>query len=251
MKTNKSFIAIAMVITALCMAACNLSNGMWGESVTETLDLEPFSHIRLAGNVDMEFTQGDTLHVEVYGNEKAIEANEIKVEGNVLSVSPKEKASGYVPSIKLIITAPSIESIDAAGAGDVDFKGDMKLDGDFSITMSGAGDIDIKKLQCKNLTITSNGAGDVSAKKLKSKKAKLQINGAGDIDAEIKSKDIDLSISGAGDATLDVKCDNLTVTAGGTGDIELTGECVNLTKSSGGKASIDSRNLTVKNMNIK
>ena len=223
----------------------------WGKVITRPLDVSPFSHIYLAGNVDVTFTQGDSLSVEAYGNEKAIDANDIRVEGDVLTVSRAEGSKGNIPSVKLLVTAPSIESVDVAGAGDIDFKGETKLTGNLDLTISGAGDVDINKLKCCVLNIKISGAGDVTAKKIACEKAELQISGAGDIDASIKATDISISISGAGDADMNVKCDNLTVRAGGTGDVELKGECVNLTKSSGGMASIDSRKLMVKNLNIK
>ncbi|MCH5175934.1 MAG: DUF2807 domain-containing protein [Prevotellaceae bacterium] len=223
----------------------------WGKVITKPIEVSQFSHIYLAGNVDIKFTQGDSFSVEAYGNEKAIDANDIRVEGNALAVSKKEGVKGNVPTIKLLITAPSIESVDVAGAGDIVFKGETELAGDLDLTLSGAGDIDINKLKCNDLTITISGAGDVTAKKIKSEKATIKISGAGDIDAAIRATDISLTISGAGDADLDVQCDNLIVQASGTGDVDLKGECVNLTKSSSGMSSIDSRKLTVKNMNIK
>ena len=261
MKKNNLFIAICLCISTLCITACTVSNTekggfrdseKWGKVVTKPIDLPPFSHIYLLGNVDIKFTQGDVLSVEAYGNEKAIEANEINVNGDVLTVSRKEGIKGNVPNIKLIITAPSIESVDVAGAGDIDFKGDTELKGNLDLHVSGAGDVGIDKLKCNNLNINISGAGDVTARKITSENTKLQICGAGDIDAKVKATDIYVIISGAGDANLDVNCNNLIVTAGGTGDVELKGECVNLTKSSGGMAGIDSRKLTVKNnMNIK
>lgn len=263
MKTSNLFLSICLGISTLCLAACNYpkdgiqiktdnfrDSEKWGKVITRPIETSQFSHICLAGNADIKFTQGDTLSVEAYGNEKAIEATDIRVEGNVLTVSRKEDIRGNVPHIKLLITAPSIESVEVSGAGDIDFKGETELSGDLALTISGAGDIDINKLKCNALSVTINGAGDLTAKKIKSEKATMQINGTGDIDAEIKATDITLTVNGSGDADLDVKCNNLTVTASGTGDVELKGECITLTKSSGGMASIDSRKLNVTNLSI-
>lgn len=260
MKKNNVFIAICLGISVLCMTACNVSSTdkegfrdskKWGKVVKKSIELSAFSQIILKGNVDVRFTQGDTLKVEAYGNEKAIEANDIKSEDNVLTVSKKEDVKGDVPNIKLLVTAPTIDRVHVAGAGDIDFKGETILENDLDLTVSGAGDVDINKLICRDLYVSICGAGDVAAKKITSQKATLSISGAGDIDTSIKATDINLTISGAGDADLNVKCNNLIVTAAGTGDVELEGECVNFTKSSVGMASIDSRKLTVKNLSIK
>lgn len=270
MNINKIIYAIMLGTTAFGMTACGLSKDdlktivrreagkddfrdskKWGKVITKTFDLSTFTHIHLTGNVDVKFVQGDVQSVEAYGNEKAIESNDIRVEGNVLTVSKKANASGNVPSIKLVVTAPDIESVQAAGAGDIDIKGDIVLSGNLDIELSGAGDVEIGKLKCSALNVVISGAGDVTAKKIACEQIDLQMSGTGDIDADIKATNITLTTSGAGDADLDVKCDNLTVTAKGTGDIELEGECTNLTKSTSGMASINSRKLHTKNISIK
>lgn len=260
-KSNNLFIAICLCISALCMAACNFSvshtkdgfrdSEKWGKVVTKTIEVQPFSEIILSGNVDIRFTQGDTLKVEAYGNEKAIESKNITSNNNILIVSKKEDAPNNAPTIKLLITAPSLERVNVTGAGDIDFKGEIVLEGNLDLNVSGAGNVNINKLVCNDLDIKITGAGDVTANKITSQKATIQTCGAGDVDASIKATDILLTISGAGDADLNVKCDNLIVISAGAGDVELKGECTNLTKTTSGMASIDSRKLSVKNISIK
>lgn len=270
MKTYKIIFAICLGITLSGATSCKLSkeelrtitrktagkddfrdSEKWGKVVTKTLDLSEFTHIILAGNADIKFRQGDSQSIEAYGNEKAIEGNDIRVENGTLIVTKKPDADKRLPSIKLIVTAPALKSIQVSGAGDIEMKDAVKLDNDLSIHISGAGDIDIKQLSCKNFDINISGAGDISAQKIKCKTATVNISGAGDMKADIKADDISVLISGAGDADLDVKCQNLNVSASGTGEIELEGECAHLIKQSGGMASIDSRKLTIReNINI-
>lgn len=256
--------ALSLGLTLFGMASCNFStettkrivrkeagkddfrdSEKWGKVVTKNLELDGFTHINLLGNADIKFRQGETLKVEVLGNEKAIAENDISVADGVLTIKHKETSPSRVPSIKLTITAPELESIDIAGAGDIDLKDEAEFAGDLAIHISGAGDVDIEKVKCKQLTIHISGAGDINAQKIKCKKADISISGAGDMKADVKANDINVEISGAGDADLDVQCQNLTVSAGGTGEIELKGECSHLTKKSGGLASIDSRRLAI------
>lgn len=265
MNIQKIIIAISLGIAVSCMmASCNFSkedmkrivrkeagkddyrdSEKWGKVITQPIALEDFTHIELAGNADIKFRQGETLSVEAYGNEKAIESNDIKVVDGTLTVSKKSEVEEKLPSIKLIITAPTLESIHVAGVGDIEMKDTIEFASDFSIHVAGAGDVDIDRLKCQNFSLQISGAGDITAEKIKSKKADVQISGAGDLKADIKASDIHVQISGAGDADLDVKCQNLKVMASGTGEVELKGECAHLTKQSGGMASIDSRKLTI------
>ena len=265
MTFNRIILAISLGIALFAATSCNFSqeemkrivrkeagkddfrdSEKWGKVITKTLDLSEFTHIDLTGNADIKFMQGDAMSVEAYGNEKAIEGNDIYVKDGTLTVSKKENADSRQPSIRIIITAPTLESINLAGAGDIEMKDTIEFAGDLDINVTGAGDVEINRLKCQNFSIHISGAGDIDAQKIKCKgKADVLISGAGDMKADMKANDISVAISGAGDADLDVKCQNLTVTAGGTGEIELKGECSHLTKNSSGLASIDSRKLSI------
>lgn len=262
---NIIIIAISLGIVLCNMTSCNFSNDVmksmirsklgkdefrdsekWGKVITKPLDLSEFTHIYLSGNADINFKQGDSLIVKVYGNEKAIEMNDIFVEDGALHVSKKDGKSN-LPNIKLYVTAPTVESICVAGAGDIDLKNDIHLPNDLFITVSGAGDVEIDKLTCQWFSVMLSGAGDFSAKKINSNKADISISGAGDVDADIKATNISIQVSGAGDANLKVACENVTAIASGAGDITLKGECAHISKSASGMSGIDSRDLKVKN----
>lgn len=218
----------------------------WGKVVTKTLSLNDFTHINLSSNADIKFRQGEEFTAEAYGNEKAIAFYDINVADGILLVNHKKDHPLNVPSIRLVITAPTLESINVSGAGDIELKDTIEFANDLTINIAGAGDVEINRLKCKNFSLHISGAGDIEAQKIKCKgKADIQISGAGDLKADIRANDINVAINGAGDADLDVKCKNINVTTSGAGEVELEGECESLTKHSSGMASIDSRNLTI------
>lgn len=269
MRLYQYIIAICIGIALFSMTSCTMSKDelkrivrkeagkddfrdseKWGKVVKTAIACDTFTHIELTGNADVKFKQGDEQSVEVQGNEKAIAEHDIDVKDGILTVKRKDENKTTIPSIKLVVTAPNLESIEVAGAGDIDMKDETELAGDLTIQISGVGDVELERLKCQNLSVHISGAGDISAQKIKCKKADVQISGTGDMTADLKANDINVEISGAGDANLDVKCQNLTVWAGGTGEIDLKGECSHLTKRSGGMASIDSRKLRVSS-NIK
>jgi hypothetical protein len=230
----------------------------WGKVVTKTLELDDFVHIVMDGNADIDLRQGEEFSVEVTGNEKAIEANDIRVEkaqkegDNTLHVIAQYSSRHSLPSIKLNITVPDLRSVKVNGDGDLEIKGDDFYTGDLDIEINGDGDFEAPHVGCGTLSIIINGDGDVVAKKFTCDEATLQMNGNGDITTDLKAKNIDLQLSSDGEANLDVKCDNLNVSAGGSGEVKLKGKCKNLTKQSFGKASLDSRRLQVSgNIKIK
>ena len=231
----------------------------WGKVITKTLSWRDFTHIIMDGNADINLRQGDEYSVEVTGNEKAINANDILVEktekgdANVLYVVAKDGQNiNTLPSIKLDITVPDIRSITINGDGDFDIKDDASFYGDLIIEVNGDGDMEANNVGCEELHVTINGDGDVVAKKFICSNATIQMNGNGDLTTDLKADNIDLQLSGDGEATLDVKCDHLNVNAGGNGDVKLKGKCKTLTKKTIGKAGFDSRRLHVSgSINIK
>ena len=222
----------------------------WGKVVTQTLELDAFAHIVMDGNADIDLRQGEEFEVEVTGNEKAIEANDIRVEkvekeyGNTITVVAKN-ATRNVPSIKIKIILPDLRSVKVNGDGDLEIKGDDFFTGDLDIEINGDGDFEAPHVDCAKLSIIINGDGDVVTKKFNCEDATIQMNGDGDITSDLKANNIDLQLSSDGEANLDVKCDNLKVSAGGSGEVKLKGKCKNFTKQSFGKASLDSRRLQV------
>ena len=133
--------ALSLVLAILSITSCNFSSDelnriarkeagkddfrdseKWGKVVTQTLTLDAFTHIDLQGSADIKFTQGDTFKVEAFGNEKAIANNDISVANGTLVVKHAQGAPNRVPTIKLLITAPNLESIDVSGSGDIDLK---------------------------------------------------------------------------------------------------------------------------------
>ena len=230
----------------------------WGKVVTQTLDLEPFSHIVMESNADIDLRQGEDFSVEVTGNEGVIPSYHFDVEkaqeegDNTLHVISNPAYRNQQPSIKLKITVPDLRSVKVNGDGDLEIKGEDFYTGDLDIEINGDGDFEAPEVGCGKLRIIINGDGDVTAKKFNCEDAIIQLDGNGDITTDLKANNIDLQLSGDGEANLDVKCDNLNVSAGGNGEVRLKGKCKNLTKKSYGKASLDSRRLQVSgNINIK
>ena len=269
MKPYQYIIAISITFAMFSLSSCNFSreekqqiikstngkdyfrdSGKWGKVVTQTLDLEPFAYIVMDGNADIDLRQGDEFSIETSGNEKAIEANEIKVEKaqeegeNTLHVITKNAARD-LPSIKLNITVPDLRSVKVNGDGDLEIKGDDFFTGDLDIEINGDGDFEAPHVNCRKLRVIINGDGDVIAKKFNCEDATIQMDGNGDITTDLKANSIDLQLTSDGEANLDVKCDNLNVCVGGNGEVKLKGKCKNLTKQSFGKASLDSRKLQV------
>ncbi len=286
MKT-RSFIIVA-VLASLLMTSCKNAikqiteqakheikenheyrdSEKWGKVVEKEIgdSTQMFQKIQIDGNVEVVFTQGDVCKIKAYGNEKAIDEYQFSTENNVDNTITqvinlknfsyeKNKENHNVdkntPAITVYITAPRLEDITVYGAGDIKFDSDLAQEENLSITINGAGDVDVENVEIGAFECTINGAGDITAESIKcSGNADFTINGAGDIDTKLKCENAKLQVNGAGDIGLNVKCNELIANCNGVGDIKLKGECNQLIKSDGAIGGIDSRNLKV-NGNVK
>lgn len=241
----------------------------WGKVVSRDIDTNSdFSAIQLNGNVDIHVTQGDTISIRAYGNEKAIDEYQFSFNSDndgctTLTVSlngftwdatkENHNVNKSTPAISVYVTVPKIEDITIYGAGDIDIKETFKQEESLNVNINGAGDFDTDHIEVSNLHVNVNGAGDVSIDKAKCmNNVSCNINGAGDVGGKFKCKNLEFVVNGAGNIDAKVKCYELTAACNGVGDIKLKGECQIFNKKDGAVGSIDSRDLKVNGkMNIK
>ncbi len=267
---NKTMAMVAAMAVVTLLTSCDPHGGRtkdfrdsakWGKVVRVDLDMEKFSEIELWSAADIEFFQCDSFHVQLEGNEKAIDAYKFEtvadtladstVTARLLATWDKDRYSNDIPTVRLRVYAPTLHSILVGGEGDVDLRDSVKV-GDLTVGVSGSGDVDIRTLDCGNLKVDVSGSGDVSVKRLNAKSlysvingsgevrvrrgtldgdATVEVYGSGDFDGELWCRSVYASSQGAGDIDLEVECDELTVISEGSGDVEVEGKTSVLKKS--------------------
>ncbi|MBQ7182254.1 MAG: DUF2807 domain-containing protein [Bacteroidaceae bacterium] len=268
MKTKKFLMLTLAVAAMLSLASCNAAvrkivdaamdevmnydyedSQEWGPVVTRDLNLGDFTKLNSHGSVRFEVTQDTACRLQVYGNEKRIEAYDIKVEDGVLTAEHrggKDKIDRNTPRITLLVSVPMLEYIRVHGAGNVDMKGQMRQDGPLEIVVHGAGDIDIDDLVAESLKVAVSGAGDLDIDRVKCEgNVSLGVSGAGDMEASVECQELEATVSGAGDMDLNVLCDVVRVSVSGAGDIGLKGQTRKLYKSAGRASTVDTDELKV------
>ena len=198
----------------------------WGKVVTRDLPTFALQEVELRGAIRLEYTQDSTYSVQVYGNEKAIEAYTITSEDNELIVSLKENKGSInrnTPAITLRITAPFITEIHAVGASDIIFKDSIAQDKELDITISGAGNVKIDNLcLTENMEVITTGAANLKGR-VECRKLKLKMSGAGSGNLDIHSKQARLSLSGAVNVAVSGECHDFAYTATGSSSVKEDG----------------------------
>ena len=152
---------------------------------------------------------------------RGMELLEMVVEDGRLFIGNKNNVSVSNGKMRIVLHSHSISRFDVFGACDLD-SDCMTTDGDFELSISGAGDVEIDKMEAASLKVYVKGAGDISIPDVAcAGNISVDILGAGDITLGGYCNDANVSITGGGDIdirSLDIRGQFTKHVAGG-GDI--------------------------------
>ncbi|HXD77725.1 MAG TPA: head GIN domain-containing protein [Puia sp.] len=187
-----------------------------GNVTTQDRPVSNFKNVEVGGAAKVLVSQGDRNSVKIEVDENLQQFVEVLQEGNKVVVRTKP---GYNldPSgdLKIHVTSPVYNDIDASGACDIigqgtitnpekmslhiSGAGDMKMElnaPEIDAEVSGSGNVDLKG-ETKNVDIDLTGAANAHCFDLKSETTKVEISGAGTADVYASVK-LSAEVSGAG-----------------------------------------------------
>ncbi len=272
MKTKGLILALSLLATFTINAAKIKGNE---KITTQEFKVDNFVSIEMGGNISkqekgfglnkhenpkMEYSQrSGTSTLTVTMDENLFPYLDIRSKNGTLFIGTKDRDKIF-PSERLIRASSDILrkvsisgsldffvnsplksdelKISVSGAGSVI----MKQEADFGFaqfSISGAGDVKVDNLTCKEFEGKISGVGDTDLKG-KADHAKFSISGAGDVNAyQFYVKDVTANVSGAGDIDL-YASETLDATVSGIGDISYKGDAkVNSHKSGFGSIKKD------------
>ncbi len=206
-------ILAAIVLFTSCRYRHVQGNGVMK---TETREARKANRIKMAGNFDVEITQGPVVSIQIEGDENLLPYFIVKDMGGYLVIKSRDYFSySSTDGIKVFITTPNLEEVILAGSGNINGKskftgsdklvlkiagsGDIKMEVNAPSVLSeiaGAGSITLSG-ETKDETIKIAGVGDYLAADLKAENAKVQIAGSGNVKV-FASAQLDINIAGSG-----------------------------------------------------
>ncbi len=169
-----------------------------GHITTQSRVLTSFNHISANGLIDLQVTANQSQSVTVTTDNNIQPYVMLTVNNGTLQISTKRDYQ-LLPSrpIQVVVSAPKLKSIATAGAVKVSV---AKInDKTFGLHCSGysqtmlAGEVD-------KVSIGIDGAGEVDARKLEAKEVNLDVTGSGKAMVSV-SKKLNVKISGTGRVT--------------------------------------------------
>jgi hypothetical protein len=205
----------------------HIQRGDLGPTVTRTLAWDGDKSLTVDMSADVTYVQGDTAGVQVTGPKSAAERVRI-VDGRIILDDEDDYAErvvirvgptgihgeGETERLKIVVTAPSVNSFRVAGSGDltieryhqpslevvIDGSGDVEATGEaasVTIRNNASGDADLAGLDVGDADIENAGSGEIEIGPRG--KARVEISGSGDVRLTRKPASVEQSLTGSGD----------------------------------------------------
>lgn len=204
-----------------------------GDATTRSYAVSGFTGIVAAGSDSVEVTKGDAFAVTATGDSAVLDRLVIRVKDGALEIRRRSGNWSGTGSATIKVTMPALDSIVAAGSGDVTT--DSLTGDEAEVTVAGSGTVRIDAVAVRQLDITVAGSGTVEATGT-AEGIGANIAGSGSLAAPaLTAQRADIDIAGSGSVTMAVT-GTADVSTVGSGDVTLTGGATCTTSKMGGGA---------------
>lgn len=193
MKRTILFLSLMLLVLGGCKFDDFSKKSGSGTMKLEKRDVPAFKAVDISGAYEVEILVQPQQSLEVEGDDNLLPLIKTEVKNGVLRINNEESFSTR-QKLRVRISVPSLEGIDASGASDI-VVSNVKSD-DFKIDASGAGKLQISG-ETKTLEVDMSGAGELDAKAFRAQKVTINSNGAAQADV-YASEELNADVSGAG-----------------------------------------------------
>lgn len=255
-------IVISLVLANMLFTSCTntrvssdddelFDSHKWGKVIRQEIVASDFTSIDLSEDFDVVYRQAESPSVVIEGNENVVAYHHVEIVDGTLVDHKTEDAPKRMPSVRLVVASPMLKHVKLTGAGDIDIK-EKVIFADLNVELSGSGDVDIEDMECGKLKAVVSGTGDMKIDNaVCSDDVTFVLSGSGDINVDASCPNLAIETSGSGDADITVSCKVIDASAIGTGNLKIKGSADVLNRKERGLASIEAKNLTVGEINLK
>jgi len=227
-------VLLLLMGTQSCTFDANAIRGD-GNVVTREKSLDSFSEIDASGVFKIFLLEGENPHIRIETDENIHEYISYKVRNNTLELSMQSNQIYRPTRLHAYITVNALEKIRMSGATSLEAD-HVIVSPEFSLHLSGAGDIDLE-VETEKLTTHVSGAGSLKIKGY-ANMHDITLSGA----ASLKCVDLitqvtHIRLSGAGSANV-YASEELNASISGVGSIRYAGEPQSKNISRSGVGSI-------------
>lgn len=213
----------------------NLTDSLMEKTITRTTeegefnkfyDVTNFNGVEASGLCHIIYTQSESYSVKVSSNyEELIEALKVDKSDKKLKLDFKKKQNLNLkePFVNVFVSAPVMQDVSLSGACGMTCD-NMSVDSELEFNVSGAGNIKLGTVKCKDLTIKASGAIKMVGTFVVADDVKWESSGAAILDVDITADKIRFDNSGAVKMDAKVNCKKLKAASTGGGTMNLSGK---------------------------
>ncbi|MBP5720547.1 MAG: DUF2807 domain-containing protein [Bacteroidales bacterium] len=193
-----------ILVAAVAMVSCLdvLGESGNGVSVQQVIEVGEFDSVSVPSFIDVYYTQTPGAQsLTLTCDENLVTYYAIVVENGTLKVKTKPNVSiRSKAKTFLTVNSPTLNELRLSGSGDVFIDGPIVADKDFSVSISGSGDINSTGVTADNISISLSGSGDCSLECKDAGVISVKISGSGDVTLKGNARSLgNISLTGSGD----------------------------------------------------
>ncbi len=215
----KRFILSAVVVVLLY--SCNfVSESGSGNIETQKRNVPAFTGIHASNSIDVEVKIGSPS-VEVEADDNILRYVKTNVSGNMLHIGIENGVSIHNTHIKVYVTVPELNRIEANASAEVKVLDIMKNDGKISFDVSSSADIEAE-VDAPEVGAEASSSGSITLRG-KTRSYRAQVSSSAEIrSAELLSENTHVSANSSGSAEVYASV-ALDAEASSSGSVEYSG----------------------------
>lgn len=228
---SKSLVASLGCLILFSLPAC--AHGRWsgpfaeagdGRLETRSVEVQPFSAVKVEGPVDVELHEGAETRAQVAIDANLQERLQLTVRNGVLTVALRGPVSRVHPQARVTLTTPTLEAVTLEGSADVVVLPRSARVGRLSLELDGSGGLDWQGGEADALELEADGSGDLRFVGA-ARDAKLSHDGSGGLDVRMTGalERLELDSDGSGDVRFSGSAGTIRLSMHGSGDVRLEG----------------------------
>jgi hypothetical protein len=227
-----------LLLAIMLLISCDYTTGS-GNVVTEKRVVENFSEIIASNSIEVEVKTGPVADVKVEADDNIIKHIITNVSDGILRIKTENLHNISNAHIKVYITTPVLESIEASASATVKVLNLIKDNNKLSFKASSSADIEAE-VDAPEVEAEANSSGSVTLKG-RTKNYKAKVSSSGDVkSAELLSENTEVSASSSGSADVYASV-SLVANASSSGSIDYYGTA-SVKQSVSSSGSIEKKN---------
>lgn len=203
---------------------------------TETRTPGSFTHVESGGSWDVYIKKGSKDEVKLVSTNISLDKVITEVDDNQLKIK-LEKGNYQKVGLTVYVTVIDLEGIGSSGSGNMTVESDFGAD-EFSIGLSGSGNVELKNINAEEIKIGMSGSGNVTIDGGSAEEISIGQSGSGNLDAlELSGESVKVSKSGSGNTSIGAS-ESLIVSSSGSGDVYYKGNPGETKISSSGSSKV-------------